>query len=229
MKNVKLKYILFSFFILTLLSSCAKVTTKQEAFPYMYEERPLSILVLSPINLTTAADAKEYYSTTIAEPLSFAGYYVYPMEVVSDILKSEGLYDTELLVNLPPEKFKQFFGADAVLYVKLLKWDTSYYVLGGSVTVSVDFMLKSTATGKVLWKYDGTIMVDTTGDSHNVPGMAGLFVKLLSTAIKTATTDYVPLARQANRITISTLPYGKYHLYFDKDKNFQILDKREQE
>lgn len=227
MKVTKLIYLLCS--IIFLLSACGPTfITKKDAFPKMYDERPLSILVLSPINMTTAADAKEYYSTTIAEPLSYAGYYIYPIEVTSDILKAEGLYDTELIINLPPQKFKQYFGADAVLYIKILKWDTSYYVLGGSVTVSVDFLLKSTTTGEDLWKYDGTIKMDTSGSSGG-GGLAGLIVNVVTTAIKTAATDYVPIAKRANIITISSIPYGKYHPNFDKDRDDKVILKEKEE
>lgn len=227
MKNIKL--ICSLFFIITLLSACGpKYTTKKDAFPKMYDERPLSILVLPPINMTTAADAKEYYCTTIAEPISYAGYYIYPIEVTSDILKAEGLYDTELIVNLPPQKFKQYFGADAVMYIKILKWDTSYYVIGGSVTVAVDFLLKSTATGEDLWKYDGTMKVDTSGGSGG-GGWGGLIAKVIVTAIKTAATDYVPIAKRANIITISSMPYGKYHPNFDKDRDDKVILKEKAE
>lgn len=186
----KLKMVYSIFFILLALSSCAGPTyiTKGKAFPKMYEERPLAILVLPPINESTAADAKEYYATTIAEPLSYAGYYVYPIEVVSEMLKLEGLYDTEMMVNLPPQKFKQYFGADAVMYIRIIKWDTSYFVIGGKVTVSVLFLLKSTNTGEDLWKYEGTVVVNTAGDSGSGGGLAGLLAQVITTAIKTATT-----------------------------------------
>lgn len=221
MKNFKLIYLLVC---LLLLSSCGpKMITKQEAFPKMYEEQPVSILVLPPINETTAADAKEYYSTTIAEPLSFEGYYIYPIEVTSDILKYEGLYDTELLLNVPPQKFKEYFGADTVLYIRILKWDTSYYVIGGNVTVAVQLLLRSAETGEDLWKYDGTIQVDTTGSDYGAPGLAGLLVKVISTAVKTATTDYVPIAKRANYITLLTLPYGKYHPNHNKDMDSKVV------
>jgi hypothetical protein len=227
MKKIKLIYLLL--LLLILVSACGqKYISKKDAFPNMYEERPLSILILPPINMTTAADAKEYYATTIAEPLSFAGYYIYPIEVTTDILKNEGLYDTEMLGGLPPEKFKQFFGADAVMYVKIIKWDTSYYVIGGNVTVAVDCLLKSTTTGRDLWKYDGTIVVDTSGGSGG-GGLAGLIVQVVATAIKTAATDYVPVAKRANIITISSMPYGKYHPNFDKDRDAQIILKKKPE
>ena len=222
MKNIKLLCLLCS--TLFLLSACGpKYITKGESFPKMYEYQPLSILVLPPINETTAADAKEYYSTTIAEPVTLSGYYIFPPEVTSDILKAEGIYDTELLVEVPPQKFKEFFGADAVLYVRILKWDTSYYVVGGNVTVSVDFLLKSTESGEELWRYDGTIVVDTSGNSGGGGGMAGVLVNVVSTAIKTATTDYVPIAKRANNIALVSIPYGKYHQSHNKDRDSQVV------
>jgi hypothetical protein len=207
------------------LNACGpKMITKEEAFPKMYEERPLSILVLPPINETTAADAREYYSTTIAEPLSYNGYYVFPLELTSEIMKSEGIYDTELLLNTPPQKFREYFGADGVLYIKILKWDTAYYVVGGNVTVAVEFLLRSTHTGEDLWKYDGIITVDTSGDSGGAGGLAGLVLKVVTTAIKTAATDYVPLAKQANSVALVSMPYGKYHPGFDKDRKIKVVN-----
>jgi len=114
--------------VLLILTSCApSQTTKQEAFPKMYSDRPSVILVLPPINQTTAADAKDYYSTTIAEPLSYVGYYILPIEVTNDILKSEGIYDTELISNVPLQKFKDFFGADAVMFC--IHFQVGYIVL----------------------------------------------------------------------------------------------------
>jgi len=128
-----------------LLTSCApKMVTKADKFPLMYEEMPVSILLLPPINETTAADAKEYYSTTLQEPISFSGYYVFPYEVTSEVLKMEGIYDAELLKDLSVTKFREYFGADAVLFTTIKKWDISYIVIASNLTVSIDCELKST-------------------------------------------------------------------------------------
>jgi hypothetical protein len=206
------------------LMSCIPTTTKINAFPKMYEEKPNVILVLPPINESTAAEAQDYYATTIAEPLSDAGFYVLPIEVLHDILKSEGLYDTEMFDDLPVEKFYEYFAADAVLLTRILKWDTSYYVIGGNVTVSIDFKLVSTSTGEVLWKYNGTIVVDTTGDSGNAGGVAGLLILAATTAINTATTDYVPQAKKANIQALTTIPVGRYHSRHQKDQNDNVVE-----
>lgn len=222
-KNILLLVITIS--ISQTFISCTPMFTKIEAFPKMYDEYPNSILVLPPINESTAAEAKDYYSTTILEPLAEAGFYVYPIEVINDVLKDEGLYDIESLENIPLNKFAAYFGADAVLFTKILKWNTSYYVIGGKVTVSVDFKLISTHTEEVLWEYNGTIVVDTSGDSGNVGGLAGLLILAATTAIKTAATDYVPQAKKANTQALKSIPFGKYHFKYKKDQDSRVVRK----
>jgi hypothetical protein len=204
------------------LMSCSSSLTKYQAFRTMYDKHPLSVLVLPPINETTAADASDYYSTTVLEPMALKGYYVYPIEVVFDLLKQEGYYDSKMLLTVPPKKYQEYFGADAVLYIRLLKWDKSYYIIGGNVTVSVDFQLVSALTGETLWQYNGTIKLDTSGKSGGNSGLAGLAAALITTAVKTATTDYLPLAKDANIQALSSMPYGKYHSGFEQDKNDKV-------
>jgi hypothetical protein len=208
---------------------CNPRLTKQEFAPKMYEQHPVSILILPPQNKSTAADAKEYYSTTIAEPLTNSGYYVYPVEIVNDILKQEGLFDTETMLNVPPQKFKEFFGADAVMYVTILKWDTQYFITSGSVSVKIACELKSTTTGDVLWFYDDVVSVNTSGDSGGASGWAGLLVQAVSTAIKTATTQYVTVARAVNTQILIAIPYGKYHSKYNDDAKMMIEKKERME
>jgi hypothetical protein len=211
------------FVMAILVGACVPTkVAKKDAFPEMYNERPLSILVLPPMNETTAADAKEYYLTTVAEPISYAGYYVFPIEVTNDILKSVGLHDTEIVSEGHLQKFKEFFGADAVLFVRIVKWDTSYTVLAGNVTVGIECTLKSTTTRNTLWQYKGTVFIDTTARSSG-GGLIGLAIQAIATAITTASTDYVPIARRVNYMVIGSMPYGKYHPSFDTDREAEII------
>lgn len=175
------------------------------------------------MNESTAADAKEYYSTTIQEPLAYAGYYTFPYPITSEILKMEGIYDTELLVNLPVSKFKEFFGADAVLFTTIKKWDLSYMIIASNLTVSIDCTLKSTTSNQVLWTYVGTVVIDLSGGNSG-GGLAGLIAKAIVTAISSATADYVPYARQANYRALYSMPYGKYHPQYNKDQNVEFID-----
>ena len=206
--------------------SCTPKMTKIEAFPDMYKELPGTILVLPPVNETTAAEATEYYTTTIAEPLAETGFYVFPIEVINQVLQEQGLYEIDNYKNIPLNKFWEYFGADAVLFTKIIKWDTSYYVIGGNVTVSIDFKLLSTKTTEILWKYSGTIVVDTSGDSGNAGGLAGLLVLAATTALKTAATDYIPQAKKANIQALQSIPYGKYHKKYNKDRNSKVVEKK---
>ncbi len=208
------------------LGGCASYVTKEEFAPEMYTEHPASILVLPPMNKSTAADAKEYYATTVAEPLTNSGYYVYPMEVVYDILQQEGLFDTETMMNIPPQKFREYFGADAVLYVTLLEWNTSYFITSGSVTVKAACELRSTHTGNLIWFYDEAVEVNTSGESGGAGGLAGLLIKAVTTAVKTATQSYIPVARDASAKIFLAMPYGKYHKDFDQDRKNKVEKKK---
>jgi hypothetical protein len=204
-----------------------KHVTKGDKFPLLYQERPVTILVLPPINQTTAADAKEYYATTIAEPLSLFGYYVLPIEVTSEILKMEGIYDTELLLRTPPQKFKTYFGADAVLYTTIEQWDVSYLVLSSKLTVAIRCVLKSAVSGETLWQRRSSVEVDLSGSNQSSAGYLGIVFKVAATAIKTAMADYVPYAMQANYIALATIPAGKYHPMHGKDGNEKFIDQVE--
>ncbi len=216
--------LMFGILIMLLISACApSKSTKLTEFPLMYEENPTSILILPPMNESTAADAKEYYSTTIQEPLAFSGFYTFPYPITADILKMEGIYDTELLVNMPLAKFKEYFGAEAVLFTTIKKWDMSYMVLSSTLTVSVECKLKSTTSDQTLWKYTGTVVVDLSGGDTG-GGIAGLIAKAIVTAVSSAVADYVPYARQANYRALASMPYGKYHAQHNKDQSVQFID-----
>ncbi len=192
---------------------------KGDLYPEMYRDMPKSILVLPAINHTTAADAPNLYSSTVAQPLSNAGFYVFPEEITDRFLANEGLTEGAQLLRVPVRKFKKAFGADAVLYVTINKWDTNYYVVGGNVTVGISYVLKATDTGKTLWRYANTVVMDTSGNSNNDGGLLGA---IIATAIKTSTQDYVPIASQINYMALNTIPYGRYHQEFGKDKTTMV-------
>ena len=200
---------------------CAQ-KTKLDLFPKIYNELPKTILVLPPINKSTSADATEYYSTTIAEPLSLTGYYVFPIEITKEVLKSEGIYDASILKNIPMNKFREYFDADAVLFTEIIEWDKSFYVVGGNVEVNIEFILKSTNTEEILWSYKGNIKVDTSSGDSEIPGLAGILLEAAVTAVQTAAQDYVPIAKKINIQGLATLPYGSYHPKFNQDQSMMI-------
>jgi hypothetical protein len=211
------KYIIILAGLLILLSGCSSNhRTKADYFPLMYSQRPLTILILPPENLSTAPEAKEYLMSTLSEISCQTGYYILPLEVTTPFLKSEGLYDTEIISESVLPQFKDYFGADAVLITKIMEWDKAYGVVAGNVAVSLELYLKSTATSEVLWNGQCRIEIDTSSDSDNLLG------QIIETAIQTATTDYVPIAQMVIRKSYEIIPVGKYHPRYNLDQEDDV-------
>lgn len=215
-----LKLALGGLLAMVLASGCAGPrTTKGVEFPLMYEEVPRTILVAPPINNSTAVEAKDYYSTTITEPLSQKGFYVIPYELSAELLKQEGAYDAELFVDGPLDTFRDYFGADAVLFTTIERWDLSYVVLASNMTVAIDCRLRSARTGAELWHYKGTVVVELTQS-----GNSSLLANVIATAVNTMMADYVPAAQRANLLTLASIPLGPYHPEHGKDKAVGLAD-----
>lgn len=201
-----------------LMVGCAKTYTKEQAYPDLYEANPASILVVPTINQSTAAEAGNFYDVTIASPLAFAGYYVFPLEVTNAIFRQEGIESSLQMMDLDPSVFREEFGADAVLFIQIDEWDKSYYVIGGHVEVSVSYLMKDTRTGDIVWKYSDSLTVDTSGDASG-----GILGAIISTAILTAVQDYVPVARQVNYQALSAIPLGPYHEESGNDRDWEVV------
>jgi hypothetical protein len=77
----------------------------------------------------------------------------------------------------------------------------------------------STESGKTLWQYHDEMKVDTTGD-----GSGGLIGQLVMTAVQTAMTDYVPIAKRVNYTALHSMPHGKYHVMCGKDMNDPVVN-----
>jgi len=177
---------------------------KAKAYKGMYEEKPISVLIMPPINRSTNVDAKEYFHTTLNVPILNAGYYVIPPFLSMEILKRESAYDSELFIEKPSLKiFNEIFGADAALFTIINKWDKSS--LASQVTVEVEYILKSTHTSDVLYSRKGTIIYNTSVSSGG-----NILISIVASAINTAATKYVDVARAANSYIFTDLPKGKY-------------------
>lgn len=175
-------------------------------------------MVVPVSNQTTAVDAPVVFDTTITRPLAERGYYVFPVFLTNDVLNDMGLSDEGVLAEIPPQRFKDIFGADAVLYVTIQDWVTTYVVINASVKVTVKYKLVDTSTGEVLW--------ERTQTARQGSGGSGLIEMAINAAITAATVDYRPLATQANIMAVYQqgygVPAGPYHPDYQKDnQNYQ--------
>ena len=156
-----------------LVSSCAHQITRGEQYSKMYEEKPLTIAVMPPINQTQHVEAKDYFYTTLYAPLCEKGYYVYSPMMTMELFQSESAYDAEQFIEADLSQFRNVLGADAAMFTIIKSWKRNN--VGGKLTAGVEYILRSTKTGETLYKREGLIKVDTS-----VKGGGGLFGAVIS-------------------------------------------------
>ncbi len=208
MRNI----ILLSIAIAT-LASCSSTKTLGELYPAMYEEKPLAIAIMPPINHTTHAEAKDYFYTTLYQPLCEKGYYVYSPYLTMQLFQQESAYDAELFLEADLSQFRSVLGADAAMFTIIKDWRRNN--IGGKLTVDIEYILRSTKTGQTLYKKEGKIKVDTSVGGGS--GVMGALAGLVATAINTAATDKVIAGRKCNAFVLSDMPAGKYSPLHGKD------------
>lgn len=206
-----MKKIIVVFVIVAVAFSSCKVVEpvkKSIAYEGMYEQKPLAILIMPPINKSNNVDAKEYFHSTLSVPVCNAGYYTIPPFISMEILKKESAYDAEMFINNPVNKFGEIFGADVALFTIIHKWDKS--ALAAVVMIEIEYIFKSTSTGEILYQRKGLVNYDTSVQVQG-GGLAGALIGMAASAINTAATKYVDVARACNAYTLIDIPAGKYH------------------
>jgi hypothetical protein len=201
------------------LAGCATAPPRSD-YTEFRSENPHAILVVPPINKSVDVNAPDYFLATIATPLAERGYYVFPVNMVRSVLADDGLSDANLVHSGDPRRLGQLFGADAVLYISIERWDAKYVVLSTTVTVELNYSLKSARTGHELWKDHRVLAYSPQGSSSGNP-LADLIADVVAAAMTKAAPNYLPLARQANDQAITLkgtgLPAGPHDSLYLKD------------
>jgi hypothetical protein len=202
--------------VMIFLSSCTTTEpiSKSVAYKGIYNEKPVTILLMPPINRSTNVEAKEYFHSTLNIPIVDAGYYVIPPFLSMEILKKESAYDAELFLNTPLNKFGEVFGADLALFTIIHKWDKSG--LMAKIYVEVEYIFKSVKTNEIVYSRKGNIIYDASVNT-GAGGGIGLIANMVVSAINTAATKYVDVARKCNSYTFKDLPTGKYGTTYGTD------------
>lgn len=160
-----------------LFSLCGCATNHQ---PYDYtafqEARPASILVLPPLNASPDINATYSVMSQTTLPLAESGYYVYPVTLVAETFKENGLTSPADIHGLPIVKLREIFGADAALYINVKQYGSSYVVISSETRVTAEAKLVDLRSGKMLWSGVATAS-SAEGDSNSGGGLIGLLVK----------------------------------------------------
>lgn len=203
-----MKFLIISFVSLTLIG-CA--TVQQKDMSAFNRAAPRSILVVPVVNKTLDIDAPLYVLTTLSIPLANKGYYVFPVNTTKYILEQEGLYEGDRIASVPVPTLAKMFGADAILYVTIKRWDAQYAVISTTVTVEFDYKLVA-ADGTEIWTENKKMAYSPQNNQGG--GLGGLIAAAISAAITRAAPNYMPLAQSAHQQVFlmgpNQLPDGPY-------------------
>ena len=204
-----MKRIIYFILACCLVSSCGMMSTVTRGSQYakMYEEKPITLLVMPPINNSTNVEAKDLLYTSISRPLIEAGYYVFSPLLAMDILKAESAYDAELFFESSLEAFNSYFGADAVVFSVIDKWAKK----GLGIETKIRYVIKSAYTNEILFDRSCDLYLDLSVNSTSSYGLLGALVDLAASAINTAVTNHIVAARKANYFILGDIPRGQYN------------------
>jgi len=202
----------FVIFTAMLLAGCVPQQAIKQDMSAFQAAAPRSILVVPTINKSLDVDAPNYVLSTLPVPIAEKGYYVFPVNTTKYVLEQEGMYEADRIHLQPTEILAKLFGADAVLYVTINRWDATYAILATTVTVDFDYRMVS-KDGAEIWKEHQTMRYSPQNNSSGSP-LADLIGALVSAAITRAAPNYMPLTQQANRQVFvlgpNPLPDGPY-------------------
>lgn len=190
--------------VIAVLANCGvgQSYTREALYPKMYSEKPVSILIMPPINQTNHVDAKEFFYSSMAQPLAERGYYVFSPYLSLDLMQQESANDAEQFIEGSMKPFRNVFNADAVLFTVIKKWSKA--ALANEINVEIEYILKSATTNETLFQRNADVKVDCSVIQN------GGIIGILANTLMTAATDKIVAARKANHFILSDMPAGKY-------------------
>jgi len=198
------------FFSCLLLAGCA-VPVKKDMSAFAVAA-PRSILVVPTINKSLDVDAPNYVLAALPVPVAEKGFYVFPVNTTKFVLEQEGYYEGERIHQEPTPVLAKMFGADAVLYVTINRWDAQFALFTTVVTVDFDYRMVA-KDGTELWKENKKLQYQPQNNTSGSP-MAILVGAVINAALTRAAPNYMPLTKQANQevflLSPNAIPNGPY-------------------
>ena len=135
-------------------------------------------MVLPPLNMSPDIRASYSMLATVTRPLAELGYYVFPVALVDQTFRENGLAEPGEMHNASPAKIAEIFGADAILYIKVNEYGATYRVISSEVIVSASAELIDARTGRSLWTGSAKASNSENKDSGG-NGIVGMLVSAL--------------------------------------------------
>jgi hypothetical protein len=172
---------------LALLGACA---TKPPPLDYtaFRAAKPQTLLVLPPLNQSPDIKATPSVWAHATLPLSEAGYYVLPVALVDQTFKQNGITTAHGAHEIPTQKLRDVFGADAAVYIKVTEYGSSYAIVASETKVVVEARIVDLRTGALLWQGAARASSAEQGQ-QNQGGLIGLLVAAAVKQVLSSTTD----------------------------------------
>lgn len=138
-----------------LLTGCAKKPKETYDYSEFEKSKPSSILVTLPVNNSKEVNAASSVLARASFPLAEKGYYVFPVALVDEVFKQNGITNGHDIQTASIKKIHEIFGADAIMYLSVDEYGSSYQVFNSVTKVSVSGKLVDLRTGKTLWEGKG--------------------------------------------------------------------------
>lgn len=192
---------------LGLLGGCV-TTPKAYDYTAFREARPASILVLPPVNESPDINATHSMLSHATAPLAESGYYVFPVTLVDETFKHNGLTAPADIHELAPAKLREIFGADAALYISVKQYGTSYKVIASETRVTAEARLVDLRTGAQLW--NGAATASSAEGDNNSGGLVGLLVKAVVRQIIETISEqgHIIAGQTSSRLLSAGMPNG---------------------
>ena len=205
--------------LLPLLALAGCATPQSYDYSAFRESKPRSILVLPPQNHTTDIKATNGLYAQVTMPLAESGYYVYPVAVVNETFRQNGVQQPAEIQALPAKKLQQIFGADAALYIDIKQYGTTYLVVSSDTRVTASAKLVDLRTGKLLWEGQATASSQEQEGSGG-GGLVGMLVEAVVSQIANSIADksYDIAGITSNRLLSAGTPNGI--LYGPRSPNY---------
>lgn len=207
------------------LLGCLVLTACSSPKSYDYtafkESKPRSILVMMPTDMTNEVKAAPAVLAQSVPPLAEAGYYVFPVALVNETFKQNGLTQAQEIQNVKAAKLQEIFNADAGLYLNVKEYGVNYQVFDSVTKVSVEGKLIDLRNGKTLW--EGETTVQDNGSHFN---SGNPLIDLVAVAVKQISNQVADngynVAGLADATLLQTakdkgLLYGPYHPSYGQD------------
>jgi hypothetical protein len=187
----------------SLLGACATPPPPRD-LSALRKAKPASVLVLPPVNDSPDVLATPSVWSQLSYPLAESGYYVLPVSLVDETLKTNGVQTAADAHQIAPAKLREIFGADAALYVAVKRYGSVYRVINSEAVVTLEAKLIDLRSGELLWDGSATASSAEQG-SGNQAGLIGLLVQaVVSQIIDSVSERSHPIAGIASQRLLST-------------------------